>query len=102
MAALVQPGGRPEENDRVVSGVSDAGRGLSGRYAGATVLVTGAGGFVGSHLVRALVREGALVTAIVQPGGDTWRLKDIASSIRIVEQDVTLGSSLRGTVVRCA
>ena len=34
-------------------------------YAGTRVLVTGAGGFVGSHLVEQLVREGARVTALL-------------------------------------
>lgn len=34
-------------------------------YTGARVLVTGAGGFIGSHLVEALVAEGARVTALL-------------------------------------
>lgn len=34
-------------------------------YTGTRVLVTGAGGFIGSHLVEALVAEGARVTALL-------------------------------------
>lgn len=34
------------------------------RYSGANVLVTGADGFIGSHLTEALVREGAKTTAL--------------------------------------
>ncbi len=36
------------------------------RYKGKKVFVTGAGGFIGSHLVQALIKEGALVTALVE------------------------------------
>lgn len=38
--------------------------------AGRTVLVTGASGFIGSHLVQALVREGARVRAMTHYRGD--------------------------------
>lgn len=37
------------------------------------VLVTGAGGFVGTNLVLALARQGDEVTGVVRPGGTTWR-----------------------------
>lgn len=39
-------------------------------FAGRKVLVTGAGGFIGSHLVEALARLGAEVTAMVRYGSD--------------------------------
>jgi NAD dependent epimerase/dehydratase len=36
------------------------------RFAGKTVVVTGAGGFIGSHVVERLVREGATVRAVLR------------------------------------
>lgn len=63
--------------------------------AGRKVLVTGAAGFIGSHLAEALVRVGADVSALVRYGsaGSTGFLAeapdDIAASIRIVRGDVT-------------
>jgi NAD dependent epimerase/dehydratase len=38
----------------------------TGAYPGRLVLVTGAGGFIGSHLVEALVKEGARVRAMLR------------------------------------
>jgi NAD dependent epimerase/dehydratase len=50
---------------------------------GKTVLVTGGDGFIGSHLVEALVRDGARVTAMAQynPFGDAGWLDDIDEAI---------------------
>jgi nucleoside-diphosphate-sugar epimerase len=42
-----------------------------------TVLVTGATGFVGSHVVRDQIRRGADVHALVRPGSDEHRLVDL-------------------------
>lgn len=63
-------------------------------WAGQKVLVTGADGFIGSHLVEALLREGARVTALaLYDSLDTHRwLDDIeqshASQLSIVRGDV--------------
>ncbi len=48
------------------------------------VLVTGAGGYVGRHVVAALVERGADVTAVVRPSSR----RDVDARARVVEADV--------------
>jgi len=52
------------------------------------VLVTGASGFIGSHVARRLVRDGAHVLALVRPGSDLWRLADVAAEVELVHGDL--------------
>jgi nucleoside-diphosphate-sugar epimerase len=52
------------------------------------VLLTGAVGFIGSHIARELVRQGHEVHALVLPGVDRSRVADVASSLRFVEADL--------------
>jgi len=52
-------------------------------------LVTGAAGFVGACLVRALRDRGHDVVAWRRPGGDPWRLESVADDVEVVEVDVT-------------
>jgi nucleoside-diphosphate-sugar epimerase len=51
------------------------------------VLVTGAAGFVGSHVARLLVQERCEVLALVRPGSDLWRIADIESRVRLLHGD---------------
>lgn len=69
------------------------------------IAVTGANGFVGSHVVSRLVALGASVTAVVRPGADLWRLSSVAGQIEtLIASPADLGSGkvvdrLRGTTV---
>jgi NAD dependent epimerase/dehydratase len=71
------------------------------------ILVTGAGGFIGSHLVERLVSVGHDVRALVRYNGrgDHGHLKDIPKdfqdAIEIVAGDVTDASQVRRMVQGC-
>jgi len=65
------------------------------RLNGKKVLVTGAGGFIGSHLTEALVKEGAAVRAFVRYNsrGDGGLLRELDPAI--LEQVEIIGGDLR-------
>ena len=53
-----------------------------------TFLVTGATGFIGSNLVRELVRQKQYVSIITRDKRLNWRLSDISSKLDIFECDI--------------
>lgn len=73
-------------------------------WSGASVVVTGAGGFIGSHLVERLVELGARVTALSlydAQGFNGWLddlAPDVKSSIRIVSGDVCDTECMRALI----
>ena len=52
------------------------------------VLITGAGGFIGSQLTRLLVQEKAEVYALLRPQSDPWRIRDLLPNLKVVEGDL--------------
>ena len=69
-------------------------------WAGRAVLVTGAGGFVGAAVARALADRGARVTALVRrlrPGSSLVAL-GLAGRVRMVVGDVTEAALLERTI----
>jgi len=71
------------------------------------VLVTGAGGFIGSHLVEALVREGATVRAFVRYNsrGDGGLMRELApevlQQVEIIAGDLRDEDAIRKVVKGC-
>ena len=60
------------------------------------VLLTGASGFIGSHLARLLIANGESVTAILKPSSARWRIADLPSSMRVIECDIRDRAQLTG------
>ncbi len=63
-------------------------------------LVTGATGFLGAHVVRALLEHGFQVRALVRPHADLRNLHQLP--VEVVQGDVTDFSSVRRAVEGCA
>ncbi|MCS7182294.1 MAG: NAD-dependent epimerase/dehydratase family protein [Thermoanaerobaculum sp.] len=58
------------------------------------VLVTGAGGFLGSRLAQRLFQEGAEVHACLRPGGDRSRLSDLPEGVVVHQVDLRDGEAV--------
>ena len=64
------------------------------------VLVTGVTGFIGSHLARKLLEEGAIVHGMVQEDSDLWRIQDIKERVQIHYADLRDYVSVKKVVQR--
>ena len=69
---------------------------------GLIALVTGAAGFVGANLVRALLAAGTRVHVIVRPGTDPWRLQEVLPRLHVHEVDLRAAAAVRDAVAAAA
>ncbi len=65
------------------------------------VLITGAGGFIGSHVARRFVERGADVAALVRPSTDLDRLADIRRALVLIEADLQAATGLHEKIAAC-
>jgi nucleoside-diphosphate-sugar epimerase len=63
-----------------------------------SALVTGATGFVGSHLARRLVREGLNVHVLCRERSDSWRMRDILPRVTVHVADLRDLDALRAAL----
>ncbi len=64
----------------------------------ARILITGATGFVGSHLARRQVASGAEVGVMARSSSDGWRINDIAGELHWLQADLADEAAVSATV----
>lgn len=62
------------------------------------IFITGGSGFIGSHLTRALISQGAIVEALVPEQDSCWRLEDIKGKMEFLRASIFEKDKIRGFI----
>jgi dihydroflavonol-4-reductase len=96
---MPSPADRPAHDDRAASAPRENGAAGVPDWSGRTALVTGATGFVGSAVARALLAAGAEVRVLARRGSDRRNLVGLSVDVR--EGDLTDRGSLERAIRGC-
>jgi nucleoside-diphosphate-sugar epimerase len=66
------------------------------------ILITGATGFIGANITRALLRKGAGIHVLTRTASDKWRINDVLSQIADHRVDLLDNGALQKTVTAIA
>ncbi len=54
-----------------------------------TILLTGATGFLGSHLLESFVQQKINVVILKRSASDTWRINNFLARVKVYDGDIT-------------
>lgn len=70
-----------------------------GHFFNKNVMITGASGFIGSHIAQRMVNDGARVSILVRENSDLWRIEEQLLDINVIKCDLKDEESVSKSVL---